>query len=439
MYRSPIKDGYYTRSRANNSVVNISHQPLSSPEDNPDNGGYMDVAGAVLPRDGETGREKSSMSVTISEPITVPELSTTSTSTYPPPLYAISNMLQPNTQHNDIMYSYTGTIPKNKTISSATNKHVDKHFLAPNPLNSNVCVSFPACANNKNMCFCKKDTLNSLNLPMPNISVSNSCRNANINSNFALHANANYHNSPNTNAFVNVSDNRNTNNSVFAPSCDLSHVYKSLPTFDGHNMHPVTFIRRLEHIMVTCRIELQQMLCWSAKIFAGEAGVWAEAIFDTYVDFDAFKADFLEHFWGSLKQLEVRSVLESSKHRSGEGNYTNYFLKLVAQCRYLTPPYPEPLLISMLARHFPTAVAATLIGVQSLPDAIARLRQADFIVRPLYEARSQNWNNNRPRQSNNNNTTHNNYTNNRSRVACLDVDVADEEEKASENFQASTC
>lgn len=139
-------------------------------------------------------------------------------------------------------------------------------------------------------------------------------------------------------------------------------------------------------------------------MFEKEAKVWAEAVLDTFRDFPSFKLAFLEHFWGPTRQMEVRLLLEMGRYKPSDGSLVNYFLSLVSKGRFLNPPYPEPLLVVVIARHFSPQIAAALIGAQSTNDAVARLRQADYVFRPTV-----NTENREPRRDFRYNKTNNNY------------------------------
>lgn len=113
-------------------------------------------------------------------------------------------------------------------------------------------------------------------------------------------------------------------------------------------------------------------MCFRAKC-------WGEAFIPIFQSVQAFDRAFLSSFWDATKQLHIRLKIEGGRFEKGP--YVEHFTKFVAMARHFQPPITEPMLIGLIARHFPPTIATTLVGVIVFSDAISRSQQADYYNR----------------------------------------------------------
>lgn len=170
----------------------------------------------------------------------------------------------------------------------------------------------------------------------------------------------------------------------------FTELLRMVPPFDGVSIHPVQFINCLEKGLMICNVPFNYIPVWGQNLFVREAKIWADAFLPIASDWITFKDLFLQQYWSPLKQLEIRNSLERGRYKSGEGTYTTYFMQCVTRSRFLEPPYPEALLISVVASHYPTQVGAALAGTNTIVDALTILRRLEYIVKPVPENNFQN-------------------------------------------------
>lgn len=153
-----------------------------------------------------------------------------------------------------------------------------------------------------------------------------------------------------------------------------------VPKFDD-GIHPVMFVKKLEDAIQTYNINFSRFSIWAYPLFTGSSKLFADALLESFSDFESFKVAFLRNFWSSTKQIEARNILETGRHKFSDGTYCDYFLKMLTLAKYLQPPYDPTDLIMVIGRHFNQNIAASLIGAVSISEAMTRLQQADYLQR----------------------------------------------------------
>jgi hypothetical protein len=181
------------------------------------------------------------------------------------------------------------------------------------------------------------------------------------------------------------------NNHQYINAPNFADVLKAVPSFGDNNTHPVKFIEELECAVTTHNIPFNRLPTLGQHLFLNDARTWSDAMFDIYPDFHSFKRGFLDQFWGDIIQMQARGRIETGSFVSG--SITNYFLSIIKNAKYLVPAYSDPILITLVARHFPVHISTTLIGTNTIAEALNRLRQAEFITAPSYTPPVNNINN----------------------------------------------
>lgn len=162
-------------------------------------------------------------------------------------------------------------------------------------------------------------------------------------------------------------------------------VNKHLPVFDNKNgVHPMEFIECIESSIDTQNKPFSTYKGIIANKLEGSALLWKQAFMQFCSSYQEFKKSFIEQFWSESKQLEVRLKLQSALYNENEG-FANHFLKYLAMAKYLQPAYAEPMLIGIIARHYPPSIAAILVGTENFNEAMEKLRQADYYYRAKAE------------------------------------------------------
>lgn len=152
---------------------------------------------------------------------------------------------------------------------------------------------------------------------------------------------------------------------------------KDLPKFkNDSSLHPMDFLQNLENIINVRSIVFSDLRCLIGNSFEGDAKIWFDAHTYTFLNYDHFRSAFIEQFWGDMTQLQFRLKLDTGRYT--EGSFVNHFNFYVCLARHLNPPLSAKLLIATIARHFPPNIASTLIGANSLNEALEKLRQADY-------------------------------------------------------------
>lgn len=220
--------------------------------------------------------------------------------------------------------------------------------------------SFRLDCNSQNM---QNNLLNTSNNPL-HIDNSN-----NVNPNYAVYSSScqNKNNFPSNHNF---NLNNNFNNNI------LDRADKLLPIFeDNDRLHPVDFINSLEQTIHLYNIPNRLIAHWSQSLFQGKAKPWADALLFAFPDFISLKIAFLEQFWGFARQAKIKLQLEIGKY-DRKLSYSNYFLEQVALSRHITG-YTEIQLVALISRHFSPIISSSLIGSQTIADALNKLRLAE--------------------------------------------------------------
>lgn len=156
---------------------------------------------------------------------------------------------------------------------------------------------------------------------------------------------------------------------------------RELPRFEGlPKHHPVVFLRELERFFEMVGVKEAFQLDYALDALQGKISTWGDAFRYSFGDYPTFKAMFLEEFWGEERQRDIRVALYGETYRSNcDLEMADYFLRLVAKARHLTPPMRDDEIISLSIRHFPMAVERTLLaaGHDSVDMVLKLLRRLD--------------------------------------------------------------
>lgn len=192
--------------------------------------------------------------------------------------------------------------------------------------------------------------------------------------------------SVNNNVMYNASSLQNNNAaSTWVMPQNLNYlnldITKYVPIFDGdvENIHPVIFVEKLEYVINAFNLDIKHIGIWGNALFKGPAQIWANTMLRSVNDIQSFKESFLNYFFNDFTQIKIRSEIENGRYDINMGGYVPYFMKHVNKAQFLMPPLAESMLITLIAKHFPHRVAATLIGASKINEAIIRLQQAEHI------------------------------------------------------------
>lgn len=161
----------------------------------------------------------------------------------------------------------------------------------------------------------------------------------------------------------------------------MSQVPSDKPKYPHKNKHPVTFIEDLTAYIKRCSIGNNDIIDTIIECLEGEARNWARIYKDRWTQFEDFKRDFLETYWGEAEQNDLRRKIV---HNTWDKSSTmlGHFISLSGQAKMLTYPIQEKQLISDIMGHFPKEVQyswTTNNGAQSILHATEFLRKLDNV------------------------------------------------------------
>lgn len=169
----------------------------------------------------------------------------------------------------------------------------------------------------------------------------------------------------------------------------ITNMSSHKPKFGGHDdkdgkgreVHPVTFIEDLTSYLRKMSGQGQE-LDIVQECLSGEARNWSRIYKERWENYEDFKRDFLETFWGEVEQNKVRRDIVSNRwERKEHPKMLSHFLKLAGQVKLLTYKIPERQLVSDIMRHYPKQVQQlwALTRNESILAATDFLRQMDNI------------------------------------------------------------
>ena len=137
----------------------------------------------------------------------------------------------------------------------------------------------------------------------------------------------------------------------------------TLPSFsNGPNENPVLFLSQLENFFELKAIpERQKMLVVKSSLKGSVLG-WYSLILHRDIQYSDFRQSFLNFFWDSARQGQVRSKLNFGRYDvRGRAEMSDYFIELAQQASLLNPPLGPKEFIDIAIQHFPQDVRNGLI------------------------------------------------------------------------------
>jgi len=132
--------------------------------------------------------------------------------------------------------------------------------------------------------------------------------------------------------------------------------------FYGHLqiLHSECFLHQLNAYFESIPMTSTQQLISAQRRLTGDARTWYESLIptpDTYVEFCML---FRQRFWSdAVKRRTRKEVLRPYLH----DRYTSlaiYAMKWIASAKYLSPPFHQSDLVSIIIQHFPTPISIAL-------------------------------------------------------------------------------
>lgn len=123
------------------------------------------------------------------------------------------------------------------------------------------------------------------------------------------------------------------------------------PKYPSKYKHPVTFIEDLTAYLKKYpgTTDIVDMVLESLD---GEVREWGRLYRSRWTQFEDFKRDFLENFWGEAEQGELRRKIVQNTW-DGTQSMLSHFISLCGQAKMLTYPIQEQQLVSDIIGHFP--------------------------------------------------------------------------------------
>lgn len=127
-------------------------------------------------------------------------------------------------------------------------------------------------------------------------------------------------------------------------------------------LHPERFLHQLNAYFESIPMTSTQQLICAQRRLSGDARMWYESLIptpDTYVEFCML---FRQRFWSDAAQRKARNdVLRPYLHDRYTGLAT-HAMKWIASAKYLSPPFHQSDLVSIIIQHFPTPISIALRG-----------------------------------------------------------------------------
>lgn len=211
----------------------------------------------------------------------------------------------------------------------------------------------------------------------------------------------------------------NVNNSVF--SCDPTRSYYSAQErlqdavceFSGQiqNLHPERFLDQLTSYFENVFMSPTQQLVAAQRRLIGDARMWYESLMPTPLTYLEFCVLFRQRFWSETAQRKARNdVLRPYTYDRYTG-LTTHAMKWIASAKYLSPPFDQRDLVSLIIQHFPTPLNIALRGrsPQSTNELLAILTEFEESSPPVTENRRHDNRRNDNREYDNQRQDHRGY------------------------------
>lgn len=128
------------------------------------------------------------------------------------------------------------------------------------------------------------------------------------------------------------------------------------PKFPGKNKHPVTFIEDLTAYLRKCTPGADYIIDTIVECLEGESRNWARIYRERWTQFEDFKRDFLDTYWGEAEQNNLRRKIVQGSWDETQSTMLEHFITLCGQAKMLTYPIQEKQLISDIMNHYPKDV-----------------------------------------------------------------------------------
>lgn len=167
---------------------------------------------------------------------------------------------------------------------------------------------------------------------------------------------------------------------------------------NSEKTHPITFLENLTTYLKKMdqggsELELVK------ECLIEEAKDWARVYQERWTNFEEFKTDFLNTFWGENEQSIIRrNIVQGCWDRQKEPSMLNYFLKISSQAQMLNYKIPEKQLLQDIIRHYPKNIQQVWITskIQNLLEMAEFLKNMDLIAKQeTHQYSSAKTNNNR--------------------------------------------
>lgn len=155
-----------------------------------------------------------------------------------------------------------------------------------------------------------------------------------------------------------------SSSSVEAPSLDVQPRFENglvmvqtptKPTFDGCNIHPIIFLDDLEIYITRIRAQKNDLKI-TMDCLTGEARSWARIFIANWKDFNDFKTDFLDQYWGRDTQNKIRRKISNGKWDTNKTKtMLGHFISIYDEAKMLSV-HDEKELINQIMDHFPQEI-----------------------------------------------------------------------------------
>lgn len=174
---------------------------------------------------------------------------------------------------------------------------------------------------------------------------------------------------------------------VSAVSMELMQLIKAVqhngsekPKYPGKKTHSITFIEDLT-------VYLRRVSTSDSEVdvifdcLEGECRNWARIYKEKWRNFEDFRTDFLNTYWGEAEQSNLRKKIVQNKWTKGQTTMLQHFISLVGQAKILSYIIPEKQLVGDIMSHFPKNVqyAWSTNPNPSIMEATDFLRKLDSI------------------------------------------------------------
>lgn len=145
----------------------------------------------------------------------------------------------------------------------------------------------------------------------------------------------------------------------------------------GGTVHPVTFIKKLKILFEDAEVPQNKRVNLAINALKGSSQNWAQTKEDTFWSFDVFERKFLDRYWGTSQERELYQKIKFGMYQAG--SKADYFLKLLAESKYLSMQISEAEIVKMVVSHFNTEIKKGVVcaGLVNADEVEAYLREVD--------------------------------------------------------------